>query len=757
MITRFNNRDYTFVPWRPALGRVFGGSFTFDCETTLIDQDQPWLTPAYVLGAAFDGERGVFVPRDRLAAFLAAHAGNTVVFHNAPFDLDVIATAAPATNVYDRVDRNEVYDTQLMHRLLTLGEDGHIAAKKGESTLEHCAAVYLGVDLPKDVKDADGDPIRLSYGKWLNRPPGDMDPLYLEYLAADVVATWQVFTTLRDRTRRLLDSAAGVWGFVSDAWLRKCQERYGLQTHHIQLKAAIVLRAITANGLHLDTARRAELAEGLRARLKIQEADLRRYGYLPGGKGSNKSLQAAMRARARACPWLAFPLTETGQFTTARDALQDLAGKDPFVKLLLEYQQTKSLLGSFIDKMARPVLHPSFNVLTRSGRTSSFGEINAHNLPAVDEVRACFVPSPGHEFIDADYATIELATLSQASMTQFNLDSKMAAAINAGEDLHKLVAGTVLGKPPGDVSKPERQKAKPVNFGKPGGMGAETLIGYAWVKFGVHLNLEEAEALSEAWFDLFPEMRDFLSDTTDTAAELAALLDLTPASHVAATGDNRFAGHPENAHCLDRPNAILACMLMKVVKEPNPSTQAGNPYPASDCDYFWSKLDEVAHLLPSAQRKAVRARCPSRKLQRAVMNLAGRAGVFTLSGRLRAHATYTARHNAIFQGLASDGAKLALWRLWRADYRIVNFIHDEVLIEVPAGTAQERLRHALVVRQHMIDAMSEFVPDVRIEVKYAATTRWYKDAEAVLDSTGTGLLLWEPPPNHGAEHRASSA
>jgi DNA polymerase I-like protein with 3'-5' exonuclease and polymerase domains len=56
--------------------------------------------------------------------------------------------------------------------------------------------------------------------------------------------------------------------------------------------------------------------------------------------------------------------------------------------------------------MARPVLHPSFNVLARSGRTSSFGEINAQNLPKSDAVRACFVPRSGHEFIDADYATI---------------------------------------------------------------------------------------------------------------------------------------------------------------------------------------------------------------------------------------------------------------------------------------------------------------------------------------------------------------
>jgi hypothetical protein len=73
-------------------------------------------------------------------------------------------------------------------------------------------------------------------------------------------------------------------------------------------------------------------------------------------------------------------------------------------------------------------------------------------------------------------------------------------------------------------------------------------------------------------------------------------------------------------------------------------------------------------------------------LQRAALSLVDREPVFTLTGRLRANASYCARHNTVFQGLAADGAKLALWLLWRAGYRIVNFIHDEVLIEIPVDS-----------------------------------------------------------------------
>jgi hypothetical protein len=104
---------------------------------------------------------------------------------------------------------------------------------------------------------------------------------------------------------------------------------------------------------------------------------LRKQGYLAGGEGSDKSLQAVLKRLARKHPELQFPLTETAKFCTAHDALIDIAPQVPFVQKLLEYRETEKLLGSFIGKMARPVLHPSFNVLARSGRTSSFGEKRA--------------------------------------------------------------------------------------------------------------------------------------------------------------------------------------------------------------------------------------------------------------------------------------------------------------------------------------------------------------------------------------------
>ena len=75
-----------FRPWTPDQGRVFEGLFAYDTETTLIDDDRPYLVPSLVLATACDGHQGVFVPRKHIPAFLDAHEGLGLIAHNAAFD-----------------------------------------------------------------------------------------------------------------------------------------------------------------------------------------------------------------------------------------------------------------------------------------------------------------------------------------------------------------------------------------------------------------------------------------------------------------------------------------------------------------------------------------------------------------------------------------------------------------------------------------------------------------------------------------------
>lgn len=729
-----------FCGWRPAHGRVFNSCFAFDTETTLIDEERDWLVPAYVLGAVFDGGRGFFLRREHVAEFFEVHRDVPVIMHRASFDLGVLHSVAPRLNIYDWVERNQVWDTQLLHRLLTLATAGHTARGKGQSTLEFCAREYLGVELPKSLKDSEGDDVRLSYAKWLNRPPQEIEPIYLEYLAKDVMVTLQVYSEVMRRLHETLYSNWRVWGYVSQNWLAAQIQRWGYQTHHIQLKASIVLQAIKATGLHIDLKRKEQLAAQLASVTEEYRRSLREMGYLPGQPGSGKALQEIFRELERKHPEVTFPRTTTGKYETKKEALEDLALVEPFVRTLLEFKGVEKLRSSFIEKMSCRCLHPSFDPLMVTGRTSSFGAINAQNLPRDDRVRACFVPSQGNVFLDADYSTVEMATLAQSVQSQFGIPSMMAAQINQDQDLHQLVAASVTGKPASEVTKDERSKAKPINFGTPGGMGVEGLRRYAKASYGVDLSADDVELFLGTWFDLFPEMRMFLSQESDPGEDIARYFGLTPATYFEIVGSRDWLDR--NPGQESSPNSILGWMFRRVLQQEDPQTRNGEPYRNELIDFCWKQAAARLVDFSTAEQADIAAKRPSVRLAKSASRIAEQKGCFTLTGRLRANATFCARHNTLFQGLAADGAKLALWRLWREGYRIANFIHDEMLIEVPADS--DLKHHSDRVCEIMVGAMQEVVPDVKIKVECVASDRWCKQAQPIYDPIDGRLLPWPP-------------
>ena len=150
---------------------------------------------------------------------------------------------------------------------------------------------------------------------------------------------------------------------------------------------------------------------------------------------------------------------------------------------------------------------------------------------------ACFVPSEGNVFVKADYSTVELATLAQVMIGQFGQRSFMGEAINNGQDLHRLVAGYLVHKKPEEVTVDERQKAKPINFGKPGGMGHDGLKNYAKTSYGADPDRRGSRCPVGIRFVLFPEMEAFLDNGQGLGQEVAAAFGLTPQAHYEHTGE----------------------------------------------------------------------------------------------------------------------------------------------------------------------------------------------------------------------------
>ena len=112
----------------------------------------------------------------------------------------------------------------------------------------------------------------------------------------------------------------------------------------------------------------------------------------------------------------------------------------------------------------------------------------------------------------------------------------------------------------------------------------------------------------------------------------------------------------------------------------------------------------------------------------------------TLDGLKRRYCSFCSALNLPFQGLAASGAKRMLWEMLKAGFKIVAFIHDEVLLEMPEEGMHERVLNA---QRIMREAMAEVIPDVRIGTEAVAMYHWCKEAETLYDEEGR-LKVWIP-------------
>ena len=157
-----------------------------------------------------------------------------------------------------------------------------------------------------------------------------------------------------------------------------------------------------------------------------------------------------------------------------------------------------------------------------------------------------------------------------------------------------------------------------------------------------------------------------------------------------------------------------AKLFMKILSGGR-QTNLGNPY--SSRVLRWA-FDEVLPKIHPASKGITEG---SPELKREILDL---TAVQTRTGRIRAACTYTAARNTPFQGLAADGAKIALYCLQQAGYRVSNFIHDEFVIELPDrdGVGDQ----ARTVESIVVAAMRQVVPDVAVRTEWFITERWQK-------------------------------
>lgn len=136
---------------------------------------------------------------------------------------------------------------------------------------------------------------------------------------------------------------------------------------------------------------------------------------------------------------------------------------------LQKIQKYSTLLSAHINGREKYVhevskrIHAQYSPWTRTARLESHNP-NGQNVPRPDnddfKIRSFYVPAPGKILFFIDFSGFELRLMAWRSH-----DSVMIDIFNSGGDMHRRTASVATGKPEDQVTKKERQDAKPANFG----------------------------------------------------------------------------------------------------------------------------------------------------------------------------------------------------------------------------------------------------------------------------------------------------
>lgn len=179
------------------------------------------------------------------------------------------------------------------------------------------------------------------------------------------------------------------------------------------------------------------------------------------------------------------------------------AAKYPIISKILDYREASKRLDTYGPDWLKNInpktgyIHSSFYPFTGAGRYAS-SKPNIQNIPRDGAFRACFTAEPGQILIISDYGNIEMRVIAELSGDQLLIK----IFLDDG-DAHYRTASILTGKPEADITKKERQEAKPVNFGFIYGMQAPKLVLYAQSAYKVSLTLEKAKLFRQRYFEAY--------------------------------------------------------------------------------------------------------------------------------------------------------------------------------------------------------------------------------------------------------------
>ena len=410
----------------------------------------------------------------RVAALMApvlADAGVLKVFHNAKFDLLLLASEGFG-------EIAPVDDVMLISYAQEAGAHGHGLEELSARSLAHTPVVADTVT-----------------GTGRNRLTFDHVPL--------------------DRVTAFAAEAADVTLRLWHAVRPELRVNRSLAVYEQMERRLIpILAAMERAGITVDAFELRRMSEEFGARMAVMETEIHAMAGRPFNLGSPKQLGEVLFDD------MALPggrRMKTGAWGTDSTVLQGLAeqGHDLPARIL-EWRQLDKLKSTYADSLQTDInprtgrIHTNYQMaVTSTGRLSS-NDPNLQNIPIRTEeggrLRQAFVAAPGTVLVSADYSQIELRLLAHVADIP-----ALKESFSRGEDIHARTASEVFGVPMEGMDASTRRRAKAINFG----------IIYGISAFGLGRSLGigagEAKAYIEAYFARYPEIRAYMERTREEA------------------------------------------------------------------------------------------------------------------------------------------------------------------------------------------------------------------------------------------------
>ncbi|GAB6887651.1 DNA polymerase I [Desulfothermus okinawensis JCM 13304] len=265
-----------------------------------------------------------------------------------------------------------------------------------------------------------------------------------------------------------------------------------------------ILISMEKNGIKIDKKKFSEFLQEVESELTKLTNKIYKYAQQEFNIRSSKQLSYILFKKMGLKPGRKTP---KGEYSTSIDVLESIKNQHPIIEDILKYRKLEKLRSTYLiplpelaDQNSR--IHTNFNQLaTATGRLSSSNP-NLQNIPIKGEfgpkMRSCFIPEQGNLIISADYSQVELRVLAH-----FSKDPYLVDAFIKGSDIHSSTAAALFDKPPEEVTKDERRKAKTINFGLIYGMGPKKLSN----ELGI--SMTESKKFIEKYFSKLTGVKDF--------------------------------------------------------------------------------------------------------------------------------------------------------------------------------------------------------------------------------------------------------